>query len=89
MLDDPESRNGIVLTEYRDPVDGERLRPSAEKRSRSIARMGFAALGAEPAGQRHVEAEIVQHIGISPAIEMLALPRRQLRRDFAVHDPPR
>src|ERR1700688_4894791 len=79
MIDDPESAIGIVLTEQRHPVDRERVQTERGKTISQHRQHGLAPLGAKPARQRHVEAEFFEDVRIPPAIEILALPRRQLR----------
>src|SRR6267142_652952 len=78
VVNDPEARSCIFLTEYRDPVDGQCLEVDGGKAAPQHRQDGFAPLGVEPPRQRHVEAEVFHDIGIPPAIELFALPRRQL-----------
>ena len=68
-----------LLPEHGNPVDRQRRQFESSKAIRQQLHQGLAALVAKPAGQRHVKTKIVHHIGISPAIEMRALDRRQLR----------
>src|SRR5258706_4195271 len=79
VLDDPQSRICIFLTEYRDPVDRKCLEADCGKTVAQHRQDRLASLGGKPARKSHVEAEFFHDIWISPAVEILALPRRQVR----------
>src|SRR6266478_7252717 len=79
VVDDPESRICIFLTEYRDAVDREHCEADCRKPVPQHRQDRLASLGVQPTRQCHVEAEIFYDIGIAPAVEVLALPRRQPR----------
>src|SRR6185437_13062975 len=77
-VDDRKSRGRAILPEQRDAIDREVVHAD---RSKAIAQHGqyrLASLRSEPAGQRHVEAEFPHHVRIAPAVEIIALSRRQL-----------
>ena len=78
MIDDAESAIGIVLSEQRYPVDRERVQTERGKTISQHRQHGFVSLGVKPARQGQVEAEFFEDVRIPPAIEMFALPRRQL-----------
>jgi len=80
MRQDPESRSRTVLTKQRDPVD--RHRPKIQG-CEAMLQQGdklVAPLRREFPGERHVETEVVHHIGVAPAIEMINLRGREHRR---------
>ncbi len=79
VVDDPESRICIFLTEYRDAVDREHGDADCRKPVPQHRQDRLASLGVQPTRQCHVEAEIFHDIGIAPAVEVLALPLRQPR----------
>ena len=80
VVDDPESRNVIFLTKYRDPVDRERFETDCGKAIPQHRQDGLASFAVKSTRQCHVEAEVFHYIWISPAIELFALSRRQVRR---------
>src|SRR5882724_9633672 len=79
-VDDPESRICMFLTEYRDAVDRKHCEADCRKAAPQHRQDSLASLGVQPTRQCHVESEIFHDIGIAPAVEVLALPRRQLGR---------
>src|SRR5689334_15038524 len=75
-----ETRPGVVLPEQREAVHGKRLEFKAGKALAQYRKHALAPDVAEPAGERHVEAEFLHDIGIPPAVKIFDLTRRQLRR---------
>ena len=80
MSQHPESRRCILLTKHRDPVDRQRLEIERGKTLMQQRDELLAPLGRGSSGEGHVETEVVHHIGVAPAIEMVDLGRRQRRR---------
>src|SRR4051812_19156762 len=71
VVDDPESRGCIFLTEYRDPVDGERIESDGGKAVPQHGQDRFTPRGIKPSRQCHVEAEILHDVGVPPAFQMI------------------
>src|SRR5438132_8279433 len=91
VLDDPESRICVFLTEYCDPVDRERLEADCGKTVAQHRQDRLASLGGKPARKRHVESECFHDIWRSPAVEILALHRSRVgvvlpRRSLGLHE---
>ena len=80
MPDDPEARCCVVLTKQGYPVDRERRKADCGETIPQHRHHVLAAFGGKPPGQRHVEAKFFHDVRITPAIEIIALPRRQLGR---------
>ena len=68
------------MTEHGYPVDRQLLKTEPGKAIPQHRQHDLASPSGEPAGQGHVEAELLHHIGIAPAIEIVALPWRQRGR---------
>ena len=80
MPDDPEPRRRAVLTEQRDPVDRKPCETDGGKAFPQHREHRLAPLAGKASGQCHVEAKLFHHIRVAPAVEIIALPRRQFRR---------
>jgi hypothetical protein len=80
VIEDPEPRIGLFLTKQGQPVDREGFDANGGKVMPQHRQGGLATFSFQSAGQRHVETEFFHDIGISPAIEIFALPWRQGRR---------
>ena len=80
VVDDPERRIRPFLTAQGDPVDRERFETDGGKAIAQHHHDRFASLGGKPTRKCHVEAEVCHDIGVTPAVQMFALPRRQRGR---------
>src|SRR5258708_30368089 len=73
----PEARSWMVLPKNGDAVDRKRRKIKRDKATAQQRHELVAPLGGGLAGERHVKTEVVHHIGISPAIEVIELGRGQ------------
>src|SRR3990167_3866629 len=76
-LEDVERRRSIGLLEDGDPVEPVRAGLLGEVVPQGAQNLLAQVLVADLAGERHVEAEVLEHIGIAPGDEPRVLLRRQ------------
>ena len=78
MADDPEWRVRLLLAHQGELIDPDRstaMEPKELGLQQSVNR--GAPIRLDPAGQGHVKAEFLEHIGIAPALEVRGLPRAE------------
>src|SRR5215468_10278500 len=76
-----ESSAAVILAQQGEPIDRNwTIAVTACQKMLQIRQHGFLAFGGERAGQRHVKAEILEDVRVSPALGVPELPRRETSR---------
>src|SRR5689334_11003016 len=78
LANDAEASLGIILLEQRDAVDGEPFETERRKPLPQHRQDRPAPLRIQSSRQRHVEAEFLHHVRVTPAVEIVALPLAEL-----------
>ena len=76
--DDAKPRVRVFLAAQRNRVDRQRSDARRRKPLAQHRHNRLAPFGGKPSRQRHVEAKFLEHVRVAPAVEIVALPRRQL-----------
>jgi hypothetical protein len=78
--DDPKAGIRGFLPAQRNRIDGKRLQAGCGEPLAQHRHDGLTPFRGKPAGQCHVEAKLFHDVGVTPALQIIALPRCQLRR---------